>query len=55
MRYLIYFKDGLNDPFYTEWYNYENNYIEGMIVFDLVNFIWTTDGKTWKETAIDNL
>jgi len=32
MNYLIYYK---GESFYTNWFDIDNNYVEGMIVFDL--------------------
>lgn len=53
MRYLITHPE--NEPFITEWYDYENNYEKGMVIYDLVKFYFTTDGKTWKEINQDHL
>lgn len=33
----------------------ENNYTEGMLVVDLINWKYTTDGKEWKEVEFDHL
>lgn len=54
MRYLIVFKDG-GDPFYTQWFQYENHFIKGMIVFDFSENKWTDDGVSWQEIKIDHL
>jgi len=53
MRYLIIKNDGV--PYYTNWYDHENNYEEGMIVFDLYNHVYTTDGVNYNEIIFDNL
>ena len=55
MRYLIILKEG--QPFYTEWFNYENFFDPEKIayVFDLATFHHTTDGKNWLETENDTL
>ena len=53
MTYLILPKD--SEPFTTDWFDAENNYVEGMIVFDLVNWSYTTDGKNWKYITFDHL
>jgi len=55
MRYLIIFHNHEHEPFITKWYSFENNYTEGMTVFDLEFNQWTSDGKTWKEITIDHL
>jgi len=34
MQYLIIHRE---ERYYTDWYSYENNYIKGMIVIDLMN------------------
>jgi len=53
MQYLITLPN--NKPFLTKWYVYDNHYTEGMIIYDLVNFVYSEDGKTWKEINIDHL
>ena len=35
MRYLITYIDGKLNPFYTNVFDYENNYTDNMIVYDL--------------------
>ena len=52
VRYLI-LHDG--DAFYTEWFSLENNYLPGMVVFDLTRGVFTSDGKSWSEINIDHL
>lgn len=52
-RYLI---TGNNfEPFLTEWYDYENNYDNGMTVYDLVNLKYSTNGKDWCDIEEDHL
>lgn len=52
MHYLIYYN---GTPFYTNWFTVENNYVDGMVVFDLLNHEYTNDGKEWKEITEDHL
>lgn len=52
MKYLIIYK---SEAFYTDWYSYENNYADGMIVVDIYTHKITFDGLTWKEIEEDNL
>ena len=42
-------------PFRTKWFNFEENYIPGMLVFDLDKNLFTADGQSWEEIAIDHL
>lgn len=35
MQYLITIPG--HEPFTTKWYQYENHYTEGMVVYDLIN------------------
>lgn len=55
MRYLI--TTNNSEPAYTRWFDAENNFNAsvGMVVFDLYNGCYTTDGITWKEIEIDHL
>lgn len=56
MRYLVTTKE-TNEPFLTDWFDAENNFnpdIE-MVVYDLVRFEFTTNGKTWHPITIDHL
>lgn len=53
MRYLI---QPLNqEPFLTNWFDWENNYNEGMTVYDTINWTYTKDGNNWLELEIDHL
>ena len=56
MRYLITTKE-VESPFLTKWFEPENHFnpdIE-MIVYDLVECKFTTDGTTWNDIEIDHL
>lgn len=55
MRYLITTKDAM--PFLTKWFQAENHFNEGleMIVYDLFECKYTTDGKTWNDIEVDTL
>ena len=53
MQYLIQPKD--SEPFFTKWYDFENNYSEGMIVYELITFSFTTDGENWQLLNTDRL
>lgn len=52
MRYLILHN---NEAFYTNWLDVDNNYVEGMVVFDLLRDEFTTDGINTKEIEEDHL
>lgn len=56
MRYLITTKEA-NEPFFTQWFEPENHFNGdlGMIVYDLLKFKYTTDGKTWNDIEFDHL
>ena len=53
MKYLVTIKG--STPFLTKWFDIENNYMEGMIVYDLAKLEYTTDGENWNEIEIDHL
>jgi hypothetical protein len=55
MNYLI--VTNTYEPFYTNWFIAENNWIEGceMVVFNLMNHTYTTNGKDWHKTTQDHL
>lgn len=53
MNYLIIPKE--SDPFYTNWFDVENRYVEGMIVFNLLVHMYTKDGINWQEIIQDHL
>lgn len=52
MNYLIIYQ---GKAFYTNWYDYENNYVLGMIVINLFTVKISFDGKTWNEIEEDHL
>lgn len=52
MNYLILYN---NSAFYTNWFDAENNYLEGMTVFNLISDKYTVDGKTWLKISEDHL
>lgn len=52
-KYLIIPQDG--DAFFTEWYDHENFYEEGMIVVNIQAEIITRDGKQWERIEGDEL
>lgn len=56
MRYLVTTND-THSPFFTEWFDPENNFNPeiGMIVYDLKEFKFTTDGVNWNEITFDHL
>jgi hypothetical protein len=51
MKYLIIPKD--RKPFFTDWYDYENNYEKGMMVITGGKF--STDGMIFEEIECDHL
>lgn len=53
MNWLIIPKEG--KPFLTKWFDYENHFTEGMIIFDLSNMTYSTDGKVFCEVEEDHL
>ena len=53
MRYLI--TTTAEPPFLTEWFRPENNFSQGMIVYDLYEDKYMTDGKTWRDIEYDHL
>ena len=52
MNYVIYYQ---GESFYTNWFDPENNFMDGMIVFNILTDQFTTDGKNWKEIKQDHL
>lgn len=52
MQYLIIHE---GKPFLTKWFDTENNYVQGMIVYDLYFWKWTNDGIFWAEIEQDHL
>ncbi len=55
MRYLITTKTGA--PFLTKWYMPENHFNSGlgMIVYDLIEYKYTTNGTDWQDIEEDHL
>ena len=55
-RYLITTKENYS-PFLTKWFEPENHFNADseMIVYDLVENKYTTDGKKWHKIEIDHL
>lgn len=53
MRYLIIPSD--SEPFFTDWYIYENNYTAGMVIYDLFKKEYSKYGYDWKKIETDNL
>ena len=53
MHYLIHPKD--SEPFLTRYYDYANHFEDGMIVYNLWNQTYSTDGITWKPIEIEQL
>lgn len=53
MTYLI-ITDS-HEPFYTNWFDAENNFAPGMVVFNLLTHKYTTNGKDWIEIKQDHL
>ena len=43
-----------NKVFYTNYFDFENLYVDGMIVIDNINNIFF-DGKSWQEIEEDHL
>jgi len=52
MTYLILHE---GKAFYTEWFMAENNFVEGMTVFNLDADTFTTDGEKWQAIEFDHL
>jgi len=52
MNYLIFYK---GESFYTNWFDAENNYVEGMTVWNLLSHKFTTDGINWMDITQDHL
>lgn len=56
MTYLVtYQQDGEQLSFYTNWFDPENHFVHGMIVFNLLSHKFTTDGINWQEIQEDSL
>jgi hypothetical protein len=55
MNYLVTFIDGSLTPFLTKWFEYDNHWVEGMVVFDLSDNTYTIDGKDWRPIEENHL
>jgi hypothetical protein len=55
MQYLI--TTNVQPPFLTIWFDAENHFnpCVKMVVYDLINHVYTTDGHTWEPINIDHL
>lgn len=52
MNYLVTSK--YFEPFFTNWFDIENHYAAGMIVYNLLNGKYY-DGIEWRDTKQDHL
>jgi len=52
MNYTIIHK---GEVFYTNWFDAENNHVDGMVVINNYTHKFTVDGATWNEIQEDNL
>jgi len=55
MNYLIMNIKSEWEPFYTNWFDAENNFVKHMVVFNLLTHQWTDDGKNWNQIEEDHL
>ena len=53
MEYLLIYPN--NKPFISVYYDYENHYVDGMLVFNLTNRTYSSDGINLKEIEADHL
>ena len=53
MRYLVYVPG--TEPFFTNWFEHENHFVDGMVVFDTTCDKYTIDGQNWFEIEHDKL
>ena len=54
MRYLI-FVPSTKSAFFSEWFDANNGYCEGDVVFDLKAQVFTMDGVNWQPIPVDAL
>ena len=56
MRYLVTTKE-TQAPFMTEWFDAENHFNPDldMVVFDLKENKYTTDGKVWRPIELEHI
>ena len=55
MRYLV--TTNVSHPFLTDWFDSESHFdadVE-MVVYDLFEKLFSTDGKSWNKIAFDHL
>lgn len=55
MQYLI--TTNVQRPYLTKWFDADNHFnpdVE-MVVYDLIRFVYTTDGHNWEPINIDHL
>ena len=51
MNFLIQPKD--EKPFLTNWFEFENHYSKGMVIYNLISNMFSSDGDTLSE-LLDN-
>ena len=54
MKYLVCYT-GNKDAFFTNWFDAENHFVDGMVVFNVHQYVYTTDGTTWLPIKEDML
>lgn len=52
---IITTEDGKQEAFYSEHYSYENNYVKGMIISNMVKDTITFDGINWNNIQTNHL
>ena len=55
MNYLITYHLNRYPPFFTNEYDFENHYMPGMTVYDLLQKKYSTDGLNWMDIDLDDL
>ena len=55
MKYLV--TTNNSKPFFTNWFDANNHFNKEveMVVYDLFNHLFTTNGKEWNDIEIDSL
>ena len=53
MRYLV--TTSMHEPFFTDYFSIENNFCEGMVVYDIAFGVYYDGGEKWKEISLDHL
>ena len=51
MKYLIYIPG--SEPFFTNVFDAENNFVDGMVVINMTTLEFTTDCINWHPVQID--